>query len=60
MRSTVPPRTRATVIAAKVIWKQANTNSGMVPESESLVTPAMNILPNPPTKALPLSPKAIV
>ena len=66
IRSTTEPSTSATVIAAKVIWKQTNTYSGMatpvvkVAAVEAGVTPCRNTLPKPAISALPPSPKASV
>ena len=53
MRSAKAPTMRAGVIAAKVIWKQTNTYSGMVPLSVSLVMPARKALEKPPKSAPP-------
>ena len=49
MRSANAPTVRAGVMIAKVIWKVAKTDSGMVPMTDCAVMPAMNALPSPPT-----------
>ncbi len=48
MRSAKAPTVSAGVMIAKVIWKVANTDSGIVPTTESTVTPDMNALSSPP------------
>ena len=55
MRSAKPPITSAVVIAAKVIWKQTNTISGMTTPREKVSTtvdgstPFSSALEKPPT-----------
>ena len=64
IRSTSPPTTSDTVMAAKVIWKAMKTNSGIsnpsekVAAVESAVVLARNRLPQL-TNALPSGPKAV-
>ncbi len=48
MRSAKAPTISAGVMIAKVIWKVANTDSGMVSVRLSRPTPAMKALPSPP------------
>ena len=48
MRSANAPTISAGVMIAKVIWNVANTDSGIVPISESTPTPPMKALPKPP------------
>ena len=48
IRSAKPPTISAGVMQAKVIWKATNTSSGMVPDSESGVTPERKTLAKPP------------
>ena len=59
IRSAKPPTISAGVMIAKVIWKLANTDSGMSPAIAPSVTPAKKLLPRPPQNALP-SPKAML
>jgi len=53
MRSAKAPTISAGVIMAKVIWNITKTDSGMVPDTESSVSPARNIWDQPPKNALP-------
>ena len=56
IRSTTDPSTSAAVIAAKVIWKQTKTYSGISTPAVNVadwlagVTPARNALPSPEMK----------
>src|SRR3712207_422122 len=52
MRSAKPPITSAGVITAKVSWNMTNTVSGIVPASESRVTPIKNSLLGAPISPL--------
>jgi hypothetical protein len=51
-RSAKAPTISATVMAAKVLWNETNTYSGMVVNAPkvSVVTPLRNILSSPPKK----------
>ena len=55
IRSANAPTMSAGVMTANVIWNVMNTVSGMVPLSESTVTPARNIFESPPMNAFPSS-----
>ena len=54
MRSATPPRTRAAVMQAKVIWKAMKTSSGMTTPVEKVATVLAGVtsfrksLPPPP------------
>ena len=55
IRSANAPAIRAGVMTANVIWKVMNTDSGIVPLTDSTVTPARNTFESPPTNASPSS-----
>ena len=48
MRSAKAPTISAGVMMAKVIWKVMNTDSGIVPERLSTVSPLRKSLSSPP------------
>ena len=57
MRSANPPTMSAGVMIAKVSWKAAKIDSGIVPLIESSPTPLNRNFPTPPTR-LPPPPNA--
>ena len=55
IRSAKPPTISAGVMIAKVSWKIAKLDSGIVPQTASSPTPAKRPLESPPMKELPTS-----